>query len=255
MRAVRRFLLILCLAAGFADALRAADSQALFDSANALLAQGKAVEAARLYEQITATGLTSPALERNWAQASFQNGQPGAALFHLRRAERLSPRDENVRADLALLRSKLNFSPTGTDWSALGWLRLDEWAWLALAAVWIWFALLFAAKLSPRARNAVRGFAFGSGVVALGLVAALFAAAQRQFHEPDAIVLNADTPLRQSPLDEAKVTLNLPAATELAVRDAKDGWLMVEEPTAQRFGWVRRAQVVRVSGPAAAERN
>lgn len=250
MRAMRFFFLTLWLAAGFTGGLRAAEAQALFDTANALLAQGKAVEAARLYEQIAATGPTSPALERNWAQAGFQNGQPGPALFHLRRAERLSPRDENVRADLVLLRSKLNTSPTGTDWSALGFLRLDEWAWLALAAVWIWFALLFAAKLGARARLAVRGFVFGSGVVALGLLAALFAAAQRQFHEPDAIVLNADTPLRQSPLDEAKVTLNLPAAAELAVRDAKDGWLMVEEPAAQRFGWVRRTHVVRVSGPA-----
>ena len=159
-----------------------------------------------------------------------------------------------MRADLTLLRSKLNSTLSGTDWSALGFLRLDEWAWLALASVWLWFALLFAAKLSARAREAVRGFAFGSGVVALGLVAALAAAAQRQFHEPDAIVLNADTPVRQSPLDEAKATFNLPAATELAVRDAKDGWLMVEEPGSQRFGWLRRTQVVRVSGPSS-ERN
>lgn len=248
----KRFALLAFVMWRQSTALLAADAQVLFDTANGLLAQGKQIEAVRIYEQITATGQTSPALERNWAQASFQNGQPGPALYHLRRAERLAPRDANVGADLALLRSKLSSTPTGTDLSALGFLRLDEWAGLALAAVWIWFGLLIAAKLSARVRAAVSGFAFGSGVVALVLLAALVAATQRQFHEPDAIVLNADTPVRQSPLDEAKATFNLPAATELAVRDTKDGWLMVEEPASQRFGWLRRTQVVRVSGP---ERN
>ena len=61
------------------------------------------------------------------------------------------------------------------------------------------------------------------------------------------MVLAADTPVRQSPLEEAKVSFAAPAAAELRVRDTKDGWLMVEDPASQRFGWLKQAQVARVS--------
>ncbi|MEI6358254.1 MAG: hypothetical protein WCP53_14305 [Verrucomicrobiota bacterium] len=56
---------------GMATAVRAADAEAAFESANRLLALGKAVEASKAYEQIAAAGRTSTALERNWAQACY----------------------------------------------------------------------------------------------------------------------------------------------------------------------------------------
>lgn len=228
--------------------LIAAEADTAFEAANRLLAQGKAAEAARAYATVApATGATSAALERNWAQACYQSQQPGLALLHLRRAERLAPRDESVRADLALLRSKLGTPAEATDdLHLLRALRLDEWAWLALIAVWLWFALLFAAKLSPRLRTAVSGFGIGTGLVALTLCGLLAAAYGEQAHTPDTIVLAGDTPVRQSPLDEAKVTFTVAAATELRVRDHKDGWLMVEDAAAQRFGWLKQTQVGRL---------
>ena len=218
------FWLILALAS---RPLVAGDADAAFEAANRLLAQGKAAEAAHAYAAVApATGVTSPALERNWAQACYQSQQPGLALLHLRRAERLAPRDESVRADLTLLHTKLGAPAEATDdLHLLRTLRLDEWAWLALIAVWLWFAVLFAAKLSPRLRTATSGFGVGTGLVALILCGLLAAAYSEQAHAPDAVVLAADTPVRQSPLDEAKVTFTVAAATELRVRDHKGGWL------------------------------
>ena len=227
--------------------LLAVDAGAAFEAANRLLAQGHAAEAARAYAAIAPDGATSAALERNWAQACYQSQQPGAALLHLRRAERLAPRDEAVRADLVLLRSKLGAPSEATDeLHFLRTLRLDEWAWLTLIAVWLWFALLFAAKLSPRLRTAVSGFGVGTGLAALALGGLLISAYREQASAPDAIVLASDTPVRQSPLDEAKVTFTVAAATELRVRDHKESWLMVEEAATQRFGWLKQEQVGRL---------
>ncbi len=244
----RLFTQLCCLMLGLVGGrLMAADAEAAFDAANRLLAQGHPAEAARAYANISPDGATSVALERNWAQACYQNQQPGLALLHLRRAERLAPRNEAVRADLALLRSKLGTpAPASDDLQFLRSLRLDEWAWLSLIAVWLWFALLFAAKLSPRLRSAVSGFTLGTGLVALVLCGLLAAAHARQSGAPDAVVLAGDTPVRQSPLDEAKATFTVPAATELRVRDQKDGWLMVEDAGTQRFGWLKQAQVGRI---------
>ncbi len=236
------------LVLGLAPTARAADADAPFEAANRLLAQGKAVEASKAYEKIAAGGRTSPALERNWAQACYQSGRPGPALAHLRRAVRLDPRDADVRADLAVLRAKIGDSIGSADDASavLRVLKLDEWAWLALAAVWTWCGMLCAGRVSPVARAALRGFTTGSGAVAIVLSAVLFAATKQRADEPDAVVLAPDTPVRQSPLDEAKATFAVPAAAELRVRDAKDGWLMVEEPATQRFGWLKQSDVLRV---------
>ncbi|HTH48114.1 MAG TPA: hypothetical protein VMB21_11415 [Candidatus Limnocylindria bacterium] len=245
---LRIFFRLLWLTLGLAGCpLVAADTDAAFEAANRLLAQGRAAEAARAYAAISPNGATSAALERNWAQACYQSQQPGPALFHLRRAEQLVPRDESVRADLVLLRRKLGISADpAEELPFLRSLRLDEWAWLALIAVWLWFALLFAAKLSPRLRVAIRGFGVGTGLVALVLCGLLAGAYAEQSQAPDAVVLAGDTPVRQSPLEEAKATFTVPAATELRVRDHKDGWLMVEDAATQRFGWLKATQVGRL---------
>ena len=233
---------------GMAPTARAAEADAAFESANRLLALGKAVEASKAYEQIGAAGRTSPALERNWAQACYQSGRPGPALAHLRRATLLDPRDADVRADLAVLRTKIGNGLGSSDdaAAALRVLKLDEWAWLALGAVWIWFAMLAAGRVSPVAHAALRGFTSGSGAVAIVLSALLFAAVKQRAGEPDAVVLAPDTPVRQSPLDEARATFAVPAAAELRVRDTKGGWLMVEETATQRFGWLKQSEVLRI---------
>ena len=238
-------LLSLWFAFGLTGSPLSENASAAFDAANRLLAQGHAQAAAQAYEAVLPAGTTSVALERNWAQACYQSQLPGVALLHLRRAERLDPRDESVRADLELLRTRLG--GTRIAMSELSFLRLDEWAWLALIATWFWFTLLFAARLSPRCRSAWHGFGFGAGLVALLLGGLLVAAFTEQAHAPDAIVLAGDTPVHQSPLEEAKVTFTLPAAAELRVRDTKDGWLLVEDPAAPRFGWLKLKQVGRVA--------
>lgn len=241
---------LLALALGLAarPPAAAADATAAFDAANRLLAQGQAEAAVHAYEAVAPTGTSSVALERNWAQACYLSQHPGAALLHLRRAERLSPRDESVRADLELLRSRLGTVKAAAGGPAfLRGLRLDEWAGLTLSATWLWFTLLLAARLSPRGRSALKGFDVGAGVVALALGGLLVAAFTEQSRAPDAIVLAGDTPVHQSPLDEAKVTFTVPAATELRVRDSKDGWLLVEDPAAPRFGWLKQTQVGRVA--------
>ncbi len=233
---------------GMAPMARAADADALFESANRLLAQGKAAEASKAYEQIAAAGRTSPALERNWAQACYQSGRPGPALAHLRRAARLDPRDADVRADLAVLRTKIGNGLESSDDAAavLRVLKLDEWSWLALGAVWIWCGMLAAGRVSPAARASLRGFTTGAGAVAIVLSALLFAAAKQRAGEPDAVVLAPDTPVRQSPLDEAKAIFAVPAAAELRVRDTKGTWLMVEETATQRYGWLKQSEVLRI---------
>jgi Flp pilus assembly protein TadD len=64
-------------------------------------------EAAAAYEQILTNGAVSPALYFNLGNAHFKAGQLGRAIAAYRQAERLTPRDPDVRANLQFARNRV----------------------------------------------------------------------------------------------------------------------------------------------------
>jgi tetratricopeptide (TPR) repeat protein len=222
-----------------------ADSAASFDAANHALAAGRAEEAARLYDRLVQSGGTSAAIERNWALACQQMGLNAQALLHLRRAAHLAPRDADVLADLRALRTKLG-AATGSESRDASWIRLlsvDTWGWAALTLMWLTGGVGMARTLRPALRDRLTGALVG-GVAATAVASLLAGAAYLDFQSlPNAIVLQGDTILRQSPIDEARPAFTAPAAAELRVRDTRPGWVMGEDPASGRFGWVPQKQL------------
>ena len=78
-----------------------------FSAANQLYAKGKFADAAAAYEKILQTGAQSPALLFNAGNAEFKAGHLGKAIAAYRRAEQLSPRDAELRANLAFVRNQV----------------------------------------------------------------------------------------------------------------------------------------------------
>ncbi len=97
----------LLLALFFAGNLFAADVASDFNSANKLYAQGKFSDAATAYEKILQTGVQSPALLFNAGNAEFKAGHLGKAIAAYRQASLLSPRDAELRANLAFVRNQV----------------------------------------------------------------------------------------------------------------------------------------------------
>src|SRR5689334_17765004 len=86
---------------------RAQTPLAAFDAANKLYEQGKYAEGAGAYEKILQTGTASPALYFNLGNAFFKSGQIGRAIIAYRQAQRLTPRDPDVRANLQFARNQV----------------------------------------------------------------------------------------------------------------------------------------------------
>ena len=82
-------------------------STADFSAANKLYAEGKFADAADAYEKILQAGAASPALLFNSANAEFKAGHLGKAIAAYRQAELLSPRDAELRANLAFVRNQV----------------------------------------------------------------------------------------------------------------------------------------------------
>ena len=229
--------------------LFAADLATDFSAANKLYAEGKFSDAANTYEKILQTGAQSPALLFNDANAEFKSGHPGKAIAAYRRAALLSPRDAEIRANLAFVRSQVQGATLRESrWQNwLGQLTLNEWTLLAAGEFWLTFALLAAKQLRPafgaKLKNATSILAtlailFG---VALGLQAA------NHFSRQTAVVVSPEATARSGPFDEAQVAFMAHDGAELSVLDRHDNWIQVADGSG-KIGWLPVKQVELLSG-------
>ncbi len=243
MRCAKRFI-IGCLMTWLALRISAGDPQADFEQANRVLAEGKFAEAVRGYQSILKSG-SSAALHNNLGLALYQNGQLGPAMAQFRLAERLAPRDGEIKANLRLARSKISKSMT-VDGMEGQTMSLNEWALLPLGAMWIAAGCWFLSLWNPRMGSVLRGYAWGAGVLFVILGGLAARAIVVRYQEPDLVVVRPDAALRQSPFPEAKSILNLAEGAELHIENLRADWYLVRDPGSDRTGWVRQDVVERI---------
>jgi len=226
-------------------AVRAGDVvSAEFDAANRLYAQNQFAEAAAAYDQILTNGAVSPVLYFNQGNAYFKAGQIGRAIAAYRQAERFTPRDPDLRANLQFARNRVQ-GPTikAAAWQrGLNQLSLNEWTGLAVACFWLTFALFIARQLKPALGPALRNWTWIAGVSAIVLVGCAGFAARQSFTSSIAIVTTTDATVRTSPFDESPSAFTAHDGAELRVLDRKDDWVQVTDE-ARRVGWLKRPAV------------
>src|SRR5438034_268991 len=160
-------LILLLLCAG--NVARADDVSTAFDQANQLYEEGKFAEAATAYAKMLRPGQASPALYFNLGNALFKAGQVGRAVLNYRLAERLAPRDPDIRANLKFARSSVatGATPTPSWWQrCTSRLALDERTRLTSGALWLWLGLLTLGQWRPALRKSLSGYTATAGVSA-----------------------------------------------------------------------------------------
>jgi tetratricopeptide (TPR) repeat protein len=233
----------------FAFATHAQISQSAFDAANKLYEQNKFSEAASAYEKLLQNGQASEALYFNWGNSLFKSGQIGRAIAAYRQAERLSPRDADVRANLQFARNQVQ-GPSLLPDRLSNWLAklsLNEWAGLASAALWTWLLFLTAAQWRPSLKMTLRTPAVWAGIATLILCALLGMALYSERGISRGIVIAQETTVRQAPLEESQSAFTLHDGAEVQILDRKDQWLQVQTDP-RRTGWVRRENLLLKSG-------
>ncbi len=228
---------------------RAESSAGAFEAANRLYEQGKFAEAATAYEKMLQSGQASAALYFNLGNAFFKASQMGRAIAAYRRAEQMSPRDPDLRANLQFARNQVQGPTLSLTWweRGLGKLNLNEWTWVAVAALWFWLITLTLRQWRPGWQRQLRTPTIGLGIATVFLCGCCAAALYEDQHSPEAIVVAREAVVRQGPLDEAQTAFTVRDGSELRVLDRKDEWLQVSTD-ARRSGWVRRDQVLLTPG-------
>lgn len=219
-----------------------ADVNADFAAANKLYQQGNFAKAAASYEQLAQAGLVSPALQFNLGNARLKAGSEGRALAAYRQAQRLAPRDADLRANLQFARTRVtdnaSLHPT-TLQNAFAWLTLNEWLTLAGLAVAAWLTLLAArewrANWRPKFSGATKLAGFASALLLLAAIAAWWL----NDSEPAAVIIANEAAVRSGPLDDATTVFTLKDGVELAVTATREDWLQVRDAQ-NRLGWIKR---------------
>jgi len=235
---------VLLLALLLAGNLFAADIASDFSAANELYAKGKFADAATAYEKILQTGTTSPALLFNAANAEFKSGHLGKAIAAYRQAELISPRDAELRANLAFVRNQVQGATLHENrWQNwIGSLTLNEGTLLAAVFFWLLFALLATRQIRPALAPKLRSATQLAVAAAIFSGAVLALQAANHFNSAVAVVTSAETTARSGPFDEAQSAFTAHDGAELQVLDRHDDWVQVANG-AGKIGWLNRKQV------------
>jgi tetratricopeptide (TPR) repeat protein len=240
-----RLFSILVLFLSFCLTSRAADPSSAFDAANNLYYAGKFTDAVAAYENILYSGQKSVALYYNLGNAYFKSGQIGKAIAAYREAEKMTPRDPDIRANLQFARNQIQGPtlPPGRAQRVLGKLSLNEWTLLAAAALWLCFLILALREWRPSLKRPLRLYVFAAAIATLLLLACVTISWLQNRSTRTAIVISRDVPVRHGPLEESASAFTVHDGAELRVLDQNNEWLQVATDPS-RIGWLRRDQVL-----------
>ncbi|MDB6058921.1 MAG: hypothetical protein JWO95_2765 [Verrucomicrobiales bacterium] len=235
---------VICLLL-FATGANAQDLDSMFTQANRMYEQGRFNDAAMAYDNLIQVGVTSPALYFNAGNAWFKAGQTGHAIVDYRKAEKLAPRDPDIRANLQFARKQVvNSVPAlpGTPWTRwMNQISVNEWTIAASVSLAMFFIIMAIQQIRPATRKALKTPAGAVCLITACLALCLYLD-YTNTQTKSGVVTTAEAVVRRGPFDESQSAFTVRDGAELLVVDAKDNWLQVAD-TAHHTGWIRTNQL------------
>lgn len=216
----------------FADAAKAYDENRLPDAIAG-------------WQALADEGQALPEVLFNLGNAYYRHGDLGAAILAYRRAQRLAPRDPDIRANLGFAAQSAGIElPVRKPLAAL-LLDFSRAEWLGFGAVCFW---LLAGALAvwiawPRFRFVARPAA--AVLAALLLLALAGLALHRDLAQtPEGVVMLAGQKVLSSPLETATPLLAAPEGALVRMRENRGIWVEVE--LGETRGWLPAAALAPV---------
>ena len=211
----------------FADAARAYDENRL-------------AEAIAGWQSLVDEGQALPEVLFNLGNAYYRNGNLGPAIRAYRHAQRLAPRDPDIRANLGFAAQSAGIVlPANKPLAAL-LLDASQKEWLVFASASFWLLALAAAVwiLRPRFRFVARPVA-GMGAALLLLALAGLGRYRDLRLNPECVVMLRDQKALSSPLETATPLLAIPEGAIIRKLDRRGNWLEIQFESTR--GWLPAA--------------
>ncbi len=227
-------------AAGSPDQ-RMADGAARYEA-------GDIAGAAGVWESLAREGLADSRLWYNLGNAYYQQGDMGRAVLSYRRAQRLAPRDPELRDNLALARAR---RADGDQVTASGGAATKAWRWLracvspgefavsGLVLLWLAALLAIAGILRLLAWPRLRWPLIALSVLLPLVSIAAWTAEWQDWSGREAVLLAPAVAVTSGPGADFLTLFEVHAGAELRVEEERGDWLRVSLGEALE-GWIPR---------------
>jgi len=226
------------------------NSGELFQKANRYYDTGNFKSAIKSYQQLLNRGLKDAIVYYNLGNAYFRDKQLGKAILYYRKAQKLSPRDNDIATNLNYSRlfvldkitSSPNFSSVFTD-KILNWGTVNEFTFLAFL-LYLGSASLGIITFFKREKIIKRALAVS---LALFLVMLFFAVIKisRDSQWQEAVVTSSSVDAYSGPGKEFALQFTGHEGLEVKIEQNKDDWHLVSFPNGAR-GWLPQASLDKI---------
>ncbi len=257
-----------------APSAQTGDTQ-LFASGNSAYEAGDYSAAIDRYREVAEAGVVHRDLYYNLGNAYFKSGDLGHAVLWYERALEIDPRNDDTRANLAVVRSMLRDQQLvnargGVRSVLMGWHRRLS-AGESVAVACIFYALFTLAAMCfifrrSRAVQSLYRFAswvspgrlFGLGmagdvllgmataaVLALVFAGSAYTKVRESRVHTRSVVVSTEVPVFSGPSKDSTIQFKIHEGTIVSVRDGREGWVRVDLP-GDLSGWVETSTVERI---------
>ncbi len=252
MKRFRRHIIVLVASLGGLAAVGVALAQVpsptdLMAEANAQYERGEYADAAQQYEALIDRGYEDATLYYNLGNAYFKNDELGRAVLNYLRAEELSPRDADIRANLDLARGRaVDHVESGGESLfasvsnvARRWLTVGEIGAISLL-LWVASALatgtLIVWRAVPR-RTALRNGAMIASAATLLSLLLLLSTIYANPNDDSAVVVVSTIDVVSGPGEQYETEFTLHGGAQVRLVDSRQGWVRIALPGDDLQGW------------------
>ena len=206
--------------------------------ANRLYEQEKYDQAILVYQELIQTGVHDAVVYYNLGNACYKSDHIGCAVLNYRRAQRLQPRDPDIRANLTLARAQTvdrlelepRIFPVFVYALLSDWNTADEIALVALVA-WVTLCLAISGLIMARRPQiwmratlliAVAFFLVSTASLGIHMV--------QIFGPPQGVIQAESVAIHSGPGESYVTEFQLHAGAEIQVIESRSDWLRIQAP-------------------------
>jgi tetratricopeptide (TPR) repeat protein len=225
--------------------------------ANQLYGQGKYQEAAQIYEQLLSQGVVNSSVYYNLGNAYLKQGDHGRAILNYQRAARLSPRDPDIKANLAIARALSTSDFTSEAVNPLQSLSMFSSSWMTLnemgmAVLIFWFILGFSVFAYHQLQSGkLRSFLrYGIILAAFFFLTTGLSLGSRLYVEqttPEAVIVDEVVTLNSDPGEEFATEFQLFSGSEVQILGTEGSWAHLSGYNDAIEGWIPLSSIETVS--------
>lgn len=247
-------LLLLSAGLGATQAHAEADPARLMAEGNQAYTEGQVQKARDLYEQAIELGAEDPDLYFNLGNAHARRGELGLAVASYLRAQRLAPRDQDIRDNLAWVRGNIQDLELSEHTLPLFIAQLvalvysftlGQWAILLVFMVWLLSALLAWQAWRGTWPDNLRRLVLALGALTLMVVVVVFWRWRVEEVQHTAVVVAMEESVRSGPDTSFPVQFQVHDGLTIRIAEERRNWVRINLG-GESLGWMPETSVERV---------